>query len=120
MAKKKILIVDDEPDFVEMLKMRLQSKGYEVIYAFNGNEGLKKTEDHRPDVILLDIMMPQKDGYTMLNELKRNEELCRTPVIVVTAKPGMKDLFEIEGVKDYILKPFEAEDLLLRINRAIG
>lgn len=118
---KRILIVDDEPDFVKMVKMRLEAKGYEVIEAPDGREGIKKAESdrHKPDVILLDIMMPGKDGYTMLRELKAKDKTKTIPVIVVSAKPDMKDLFEIEGIDDYLLKPFEADDLLLRIKRAL-
>lgn len=115
MDKKKILIVDDEPDFVSMVKMRLEANNYDVVEASDGMEGLSKAVEERPDVILLDIMMPGKDGYTMLRELKLKEEVKGTPVIVITAKPGMGDLFRVEGVEDYIVKPFETEDLLSRI-----
>ena len=115
----KVLVVDDEPQFVAMVKMRLEANGYEVISTFNGNEGLKSAKQHRPDVILLDIMMPEKDGYTMLRELRADEQIRDIPVIVVSIKPAMKDLFEIEGVIDYIVKPFETEELLLRIKKAL-
>ncbi len=117
---KKILIVDDEPDFVLLLKTRLRGNGYEVITASNGEEGAAKANADKPDLILLDIMMPKKDGYTMLQELKANEKTTSIPVIVVTAKPYMRDLFGIEGIKDYIVKPFEDDDLLLRIKRTLG
>jgi len=116
---KKVLVVDDEPQFVDMVKMRLEANGYEVISASNGNEGLKSAKQHRPDVILLDIIMPEKDGYTMLRELRGDEQIRHIPVIVVTVKPSMKDLFEIEGVRDYIVKPFETEELLLRVKKAL-
>ena len=116
MDKKKILIVDDEADLVKMMKIRLEVSNYEVITASDGEEGIKQAEAGNPDVILLDIMMPKKDGYTLLRELKNKETTKSIPVIVITGKPGMKDLFEIEGVKDYIIKPFEKEDLLSRIN----
>jgi len=115
---KKVLIVDDEQQFIDVMKIRLTAHGYEVLEARDGEEGLKAAEAKSPDVILLDIMMPQKDGYTMLREMKRIERTKKIPVIVVTAKPGLKDLFELEGVQDYIIKPFETEDLLLRIKRA--
>jgi len=119
MEKKKILIVDDEPDFVLLLKKRLEANGYDVISAANGDEGVKKVGTDKPNLILLDIMMPEKDGYTMLKELKAREETSSIPVIVVTAKPNMRDLFGVEGIKDYIVKPLDDEDLLLRIKRAL-
>jgi DNA-binding response OmpR family regulator len=120
MAKKKILIVDDEPDFVSMVRMRLEANDYDVIEASSGMEGLTKTVEEHPDLILLDVMMPGKDGYTMLRELKRKEEVKGIPVIVITAKPGMGDLFRVEGVEHYIVKPFETEDLLSRIEEALN
>lgn len=120
MNKKKILIVDDEPEFVNLVRLRLEANGYEVIDAPDGEEGLKKAEEGNPDIILLDIMMPKKDGYTLMRELKYKETTKSIPIIVITAKPDMKDLFEIEGFKDYVVKPFEDEDLLLRIKRALS
>ena len=116
---KKILIVDDEEDFVDMVKMRLKANGYETSEAYNGTEGLKKAENENPDLILLDIMMPKKDGYTMLRELKVKDATKSIPVIVLTAKSGMKELFEIEGVRDFITKPFDSEDFLLRIAKVL-
>ena len=121
MSKKKILVIDDELDFVNLVKVRLEANGYEVIDALNGEDGLKKAEAENPDLILLDIMMPKKDGYTLLRELKYKEATKSIPVIVITGKPYIKDFFEFEtkGIKDYIIKPFEDEDLLLRIKRAL-
>lgn len=120
MDKKKILVVDDEADFVDMVRMRLEANGYEVLTAYNGRDGLEKAKAEKPDLILLDILMPELDGYTTLKELKNMGETKGIPVLVVTAKPGMKDLFVIEGIADYIVKPFDDEDLLLRIKRALN
>ena len=120
MSKKKILVIDDELDFVNLVKVRLEANGYEVIDALNGEDGLKKAEAENPDLILLDIMMPKKDGYTLLRELKYKEATKSIPVIVLTAKPGMRDLFGMEGVSDYIVKPFEDEELLLRIKKTLS
>jgi len=119
MAKRKILIVDDEPDFVKMVRMRLEASGYDVISSLDGSEGVAMAEREKPDAILLDIMMPKKDGYTVFRELKAKPATKKIPVIVITAKPGMKDLFEMEGVDDYILKPFESEDLQFRVERVL-
>lgn len=119
MDKNKILIIDDEPDFAQIFKKRLEAEGYEVITASDGNEGLKKIRLEDPDVILLDILMPGKDGYTMLKEMKEDAFIRKVPVIVVTAKPYMQDLFGMEGIQDYLVKPVEDADLLLRIKLAL-
>jgi len=120
MDKKKILVIDDEHDLVEMLKLRLEANGYDVLTAFNGEEGLEVAKEANPDAILLDIMMPKKDGYTVLKDLKANENLKKTPVIIITAKPKMKDLFEMEGVKYYIVKPIDDKELLGKIEEVLG
>ena len=119
MNKGRILIIDDEPDFAQLFKKRLEFNGYEVTTAVNGSEGLRKIKAERPDVVLLDILMPEKDGYTMLQEMKGDETISKTPVIVVTAKPYMQDLFAIEGIRDYLVKPVDDDDLLLRIKLAL-
>ena len=120
MPKKKILVIDDEVDFVKLVRLRLESNGYEVAIASDGEEGLAKVSQEKPDMILLDIMMPKKDGYTMLHELKSKEETGSIPIIIITARAYMKDLFGIEGVADYIVKPFDDADLLLRIKRVLA
>lgn len=117
MSKKKILVIDDEPDIVNLVKMRLEANNYQVCTASDGEEGLKKAESEKPDLIILDIMMPKKDGYTFLLEAKKKGLIDNTPVITLTARPKMKELFKPEGVKDYILKPFEAQELLEKINK---
>ena len=117
--KKKILIVDDEIDFINMIKIRLEAKDYEVLGANDGQEGLKVAQDEKPDVILLDILMPGKDGYTMIRELKLNDDTKDIPVIVVTAKTGMSDLFKVEGIDNYLVKPFDDKELLRRIEKVL-
>lgn len=119
MDKNKILIIDDEPDFAQLLQKRLEANGYQVINAVNGSEGLKKMRAESPDVVLLDILMPEKDGYTMLREMKEDVFIRKIPVIVITAKPYMQDLFELEGIHDYLIKPVDDADLLLRIRLAL-
>lgn len=120
MTEKKILVIDDEPELVKMVKMRLEANNYEVITALDGQEGLEKTRSEKPDLILLDILMPNKDGYTFVKEVKVDESIKHIPIIVLTAKPGMKDLFGIEGIKDYIVKPFEDKELLEKIKKRLG
>jgi len=109
MAKKKVLIVDDEKDFVEMLSDRLQAKGYEIIKAFDGAEGLEKARASKPDLIILDIIMPKMDGFDVCRKLKIDKEYKKIPVIMLTAKFQHSDInFADEmGADTYITKPLE-------------
>jgi DNA-binding response OmpR family regulator len=116
---KKILIVDDEIDLVKGLAIILESKGYEAVLAYDGEEGIKKVKEESPDLIILDIMMPKMDGYTFVKKIKANKSTKKMPIIILTAKDKMKDLFEIEGIKDYVVKPFKNEDLLGRIEKLL-
>jgi CheY-like chemotaxis protein len=116
-AKKRILLVDDEADVLEVLKRRLETHHYEVVTAKDGLEALEQALQERFDLIISDIMMPVMDGYTFIKKLRATPALARTPVIILTAKEKMQDLFLFEGVKecDYLTKPFEAEALLQKI-----
>lgn len=117
---KKILIIDDEQDFVDMVGIRLKANGYEVVSANDGREGLKVWEEEQPDLILLDIMMTDLDGYSFIQESKSMPELNPAPIIVLTAKPGFQEIFEMEGVRDYIMKPCDDKELLNKIKALIG
>ncbi len=119
MDKKKILVIDYEPDLINVVKTRLEASGYEVISASNGLEGLKRADQKNPDLILLDIKMAQMDGYTTLRKLKHKKKTESIPVIILTGYEKMKDMFDLEGATDYIVKPFDSQDLLLRISRAL-
>ena len=112
-----ILVVDDEEQLALAIKIRLQAKGYQVLTAADGRRALELITQQPPDLIILDILMPIMDGYSCLRELNRRFGRGRVPVVVLTARDRMKDLFELEGVDDYIVKPFDHEDLLLRIER---
>lgn len=113
--KPKILIIDDAKELVEVLGIRLESEGYQVLNAFNGVEGIERAEKEIPDLILLDLGMPDMDGYTMLKELRRRSSCRSIPIIVVTGRHQMKDLMMMEGVQDFISKPYKTEELLDRI-----
>ncbi len=117
---KKILLVDDEPDFVKTFKMRLEHSGYEVSVGHNGVECVEKALAEVPDLILLDIMMPFKDGYSALKELKASDVTKHISVVMLTAKPYMQDLCEPEGIAGYVIKPFESDVLLEKIKSLIG
>ena len=115
MDQKKILIIDDEPEVATLLKLRLEAQGYEVLTATDGQDGMDKIKKDKPDLVLLDVAMPKMDGYTFLQEFKKVTDLKETPVIVLTAKGEMKDIFTMEGIQDYIVKPFDAVKLLEKI-----
>jgi two-component system, OmpR family, alkaline phosphatase synthesis response regulator PhoP len=124
---KKILIVDDDPDLVEAVTMILKSKKYDVAAAFNGNEGLAKVKEGRPDLIVLDVMMPEKDGYTVCRELKADSALSRIPVLLLTAVASHVPTtrytqqmgLETEA-DDYLDKPVEPAVLVDRIETLLA
>jgi two-component system alkaline phosphatase synthesis response regulator PhoP len=122
MAKNKILVVEDEPSIIKILTRRLQTSEYEVLTAFDGAEGLEKALAERPDLIISDIMMPRMDGYTFVKQLREHPDGVRIPVIILTAKEKMQDLFYFQGVRDcdYIVKPFETEALLAKITQLLA
>ena len=114
---KKVLVVDDEQQLALAIKIRLQSKGYVVSTATDGQQALGLVEQENPDLIILDVLMPVLDGYSCLREINRRFGRSKIPIIILTARDRMKDLFELEGIEDYIIKPFDHEALLLRIDR---
>lgn len=117
----KILIVDDEPDIVEFISYNLKSKGYLIATARDGVEAIRKAKEFRPDLILLDIMMPNKDGIETIKELRNQPEFDDTAIIFLTALNDEK--YEIEGLRigadDYIAKPIKSELLATRIGSAL-
>lgn len=117
----KILIVDDEPDIVEFISYNLKSKGYQIATASDGVEAVKKAKEFRPDLILLDRMMPNKDGKQTLIELRQMPEFDGTIVIFLTALSDEKSEIEglASGADDYIAKPIKPELLATRISAAL-
>lgn len=120
MDLKKIFVVDDEPQLTEMLKTRLEANNYKVTRAHDGAECLEKVRQEAPDLILLDIKMEKVDGYMTLRRLRQDEKTKNIPVIMLTAYEHMKDLFAMEGVDDFIVKPFDHRDLLQRIAKVLS
>ncbi len=122
----KILLIDDDPDFVQATKKVLESKPYEVIVAYDGEEGLQKTRDEKPDLILLDIIMPLRDGFTVCEELKSNPQFAGIPVLILTSfsqRVGETSLAVSRGLtleaEDYIDKPIKPAALLARVEKQL-
>ena len=114
----RILVVDDVPDNVEILQTRLQSLGYQVITATDGEAALAAVRDHLPDLVLLDVMMPKIDGLEVTRRLKADASLPFTPIILVTARADTKDVvagFEAGG-DDYLTKPIDQDRKSTRLN----
>ncbi len=117
-AKKRILVVDDEPDFAAIVQGNLEKEGFEVDVAYDGVQGLAKIKANPPDAVVLDVMMPEKDGYQVCRELKRDKKLCDIPVILLTAvashvsstRYSHADGMSTEA-DDYIPKPASAEEI---------
>lgn len=118
----KILIVDDEPELVKAIEIRLKQANYEVLTAYDGLEGLEKAKKEKPDLILLDILMPNIDGYQTLSKLKEDGITKDVPVIMLTSKSQVNDVAEAIGLGavDYIVKPFEPRILLEKIKKELS
>jgi len=126
---KKILVVDDDLDLQLQMKALLGKKGYQVVAAYDGDEGLQKVVEERPDLIVLDVMMPVKDGFTACRELKTDERyhfFSHIPVIMLTVYPEDREKLHLsvqEGMtmeaEDYIQKPFDPQELLSRVEELL-
>ncbi|MEM1203558.1 MAG: response regulator [Acidobacteriota bacterium] len=117
MKPPKILAIDDEPDVLDLLKLVLERSGYEVVTSPNGTEGLIRAHVEGPDLILLDIMMEEMDGWETLRLLKLDDESRDVPVVILSARAEPKDKIRAlqEGAVDYIIKPFSVVDSLAKI-----
>jgi DNA-binding response OmpR family regulator len=120
-SKTRILVVDDEPNIVQTLQDRLEMNEYEVFTAGNGREGLKRFEDERPHVILLDVIMPIMDGHEMLEVLRKQPRGQDVSVIMLTARSQTQDIARANacGIDDYIVKPFDLSELLEKIESVV-
>lgn len=116
----KILVVDDDRINLALVKFALAERHYEVTAAYDGRDGIEKLKEVSPDLIVLDIMMPNMNGYEFMAELKSMQGVDTTPVIMLTANETMQDVFKVEGVKDYFLKPVDLPKLVSRIKDCLG
>lgn len=117
-ARKTILIADDEPDIVETIKFLVESEGFNCLTAFDGEEALNLAKEHRPDLIILDVMMPKINGYKVSRLLKFDVKYKDIPVLMVTARTQEEDrlIGEETGADEYITKPFDIDSILEKIN----
>lgn len=122
MSGKRILVVDDETQLVEMVTMRLEASGYEVISAADGQEGLDKARRDKPDLIILDLMLPKIDGYKVCRMLKFDEKYMSIPIIMFSARAQESDrqMGMQVGADDYVTKPFDPKVLLEKIETLLN
>jgi two-component system response regulator VicR len=120
---KSILCIEDEAEMIDLMRLILGRRGYDVRGAISGMEGLKMIREHSPDLILLDLMMPEMDGWEVYQQIKADEKMKETPVIVVTAKAQSIDRvlgLHIAKVDDYIAKPFSPQELLNSVEKVLN
>lgn len=117
---KKILLIDDDPTLIKIVKPFLESHDYQVTVAGDGEDGIAQAKKALPDLIILDVQMPRMNGYTFIFELKKIPNSNTIPIIVLTAKEGMAEIFKVEGVKEYIVKPAKPDVLLAAIKKYIA
>jgi DNA-binding response OmpR family regulator len=118
--KQRILCIEDEAEMIDLMRLILERKGFEVLGAVGGQEGLDAVRREKPDLVLLDLMMPDVDGWEVYRQMKSDEELQDIPVVVVTAKAQSIDKvlgLHIAKVDDYVTKPFGPGDLLESVER---
>lgn len=115
---QKVLVVEDEKDIADLIMFNLQRAGYEVIQAHDGIKGVETALSERPDLIVLDLMLPGRDGYSVFREVRRDSRTSHIPVIMLTARAQTEDRIQgLEaGADDYLTKPFSPKELVLRVN----
>ena len=126
-ARKRILVVDDEPDYASIVQANLEKEGFEVDVAYDGVEGIEKVKANPPDAIVLDVMMPEKDGYQMCSELKGDSDYCDIPIVLLTAvadhvtstRYSHADGMSTEA-DDYLPKPASADQITASVKRLVA
>ena len=122
-SKKSVVCIEDEPEMIDLIKLILGRKGFELAGAMGGREGLELIRRSKPDLVLLDLMMPDMDGWEVYKQMKADKALCNIPVIVVTAdgQPITRVLgLHIAKVDDFITKPFGPQDLIKSIEKVLS
>lgn len=121
--KKIVLYIEDEPELINLIKLILRRAGYEVIGATDGAEGLSRVRELKPDLVLLDLMLPVMSGWEVYWQMKADEELKDIPVIIVTVRAGLMDrrlALETAAVDGYVTKPFRPQDILVDISKVLS
>jgi DNA-binding response OmpR family regulator len=121
---KRVLLVDDDEEIIESMRIALESKGYQVFTANDGNQGLALAEQHRPDLLITDMMMPKRSGFLVLEKLRTSDDSNKSVMkaIMITGNEGNrhKEYAQMLGVDDYIRKPFAMEKLIDSVEKLVG
>lgn len=119
--KKKVLVIEDEPYLCRFLELRFQKEGFEVITANDGVEGLKKAKEEKPDIVILDLMLPKLPGEEVCKRIRKDVYICATPIIMLTAKSTDADriIGKVIGADAYFIKPFDGSKLVEEIKRLL-
>lgn len=122
MAKKRILLVEDEKDMVEAMVFQLEAAGYDIVVAYDGIDGLEKAKKEKVDLIILDIMLPKMDGFKVCGILKKDNRYAKLPIILFSARAQAQDLATGRelGADAYVIKPFDSKALLAKIKELVG
>ena|SRR5687768_3474339 len=118
---KTVLVVDDQPHIVRLIQVNLEKEGFRVATASDGVEGMEKVRELRPDLVILDVIMPRKDGFEVLRDIKTDESLAEIPVVMLTVKTHNADIVEglKEGAELYLPKPFHPKELVSLVKRVL-
>ena len=116
---KKVILIDDEATSLQILSFSLVKKGFEVITAQDGAEGLFLINNHRPALIILDVHMPNVDGYKLVRDIQADEELKKIPVMIVTADEKLEERFKLIGIQYYFKKPYNMTEILQAIDELL-
>ena len=118
---KTVLVVDDQPHIVRLIQVNLEKEGFRVATAGDGVEGMEKVRELRPDLVILDVIMPRKDGFEVLRDIKTDESLADIPVVMLTVKSHNADIVEglKEGAELYLPKPFHPKELVSLVKRVL-
>lgn len=117
MPSQRVLIVDDDPDIVEIVRINLEAAGFETLAAGDGAEGLEKVTADQPDLVVLDVLMPEMDGWEVLRRIERNPETAGVPVVMLTCRGEDADILRglEDGAVEYITKPFYPENVVATV-----
>ena len=120
-GKKKILVVDDEPNILKLIEFILKNAGYDVVVAANGADCIRKAKAEKPDMIVLDVMMPGMDGFEVARKLTKDAAALSVPILMLSSKAQFEDKMKgiDSGATDYITKPFDKEDLVQKVKECL-